>query len=191
MVFASSCSVSNQLGSGLVVPARAECSRPEHLLEEAEHLWAAERDTDKLGGICADWGKVMVKASPTLNPKDQTLRSWQTSVQSLGSAYTELPTADGESSVLDCSTGMALFNWPIDADTGAILMGFDLLLMTATKPTLVGGRYPSPAQIAEAWRADSEGHVVYFHNNRYYGITTFEDTLIQDLLNNGPPDTAL
>ena len=48
MVFAKSCSEDAKLGIGIVVPARAECCEPEHLLEEAEHLWAAERNCEEI-----------------------------------------------------------------------------------------------------------------------------------------------
>jgi hypothetical protein len=191
MIFAASCSVPDRLGTGLVIPARAECCAPEHLIEEAEHLWAAERDTEAVGGICADWGKVMVKAKPALDPQNVALQGWQGHIRSCGAAYTALPTASGEESILDYTTGLALLDWPTDVETGMSLVGFDLLLMTATKPTLNEGRYPTAPQIAEAWRADLEGNVVYFHNNRHHGITTFEDAQIQALLANEPPNPAL
>jgi hypothetical protein len=188
MVFASSCSVPERLGTGLVVPARAECCAPEHLLEEAEHLWAAERDVETVGGICADWGKVMVKANPALNPGNETLQGWRDHVESCGASYTALPTASNEPAILDHTTGMALFDWPMDVETETALVGFDLLLMTATKPTLNQGQYPTPEEVAGAWRADVKGNIVYFHNNRQYGITTFEDAQIQALLAGGPPN---
>ena len=185
MVFASSCSVRERLGTGLVVPARAQCCEPEHLIEEAEHLWAAERDTDAVGGICGEWGKVMIKAGPTLDPENPMLQGWQARIGACGAAYTGLPTAESELPILDPSTGMASLDWPTDVETGAALSGFDLLLMTATKPTLVDAQYPTPKQIAEAWHLDSKGHVVYFHNNRHHGITTFQDAELQELLVNG------
>src|SRR2546427_3819513 len=42
MVFATSCSDPAMLGTGIVVPTRANCRAPDHLVEEAECLWAAE-----------------------------------------------------------------------------------------------------------------------------------------------------
>jgi hypothetical protein len=50
MVFARSCSDPVKLGTGMVVPTRSECCESEHLLNEAEHLWAAERDSEKVAG---------------------------------------------------------------------------------------------------------------------------------------------
>lgn len=187
MVFAMSCCEPEKLGTALVVPARAECCAPEHLLEEAEHLWAAERDVEAIGGICADWGKVCFLTHPELDPGDPILQEWYTHVRSFGSAYGALPAADAETPVLDPGRGVALFEWPNDVATNTALVGFDLLLMTATKPTFHCGRYPTAEQVAEAWRADTKGSVLYFHNNRHHGITTFEDVRIQALLSGEPP----
>ena len=69
-------------------------------------------------------------------------------------------------------------------DSGArLLPGFDLLLMTANKPTLNAARqYPTTGEIAAAWRDDAGDNVHYFYDNRHYGITTFEDAKIHGLL---------
>jgi len=192
MVFAASCAGDERLGTGLVVPARAECCGFDHLLEEAETLWAAERDVEAVGGICGEWGKVMIKAGPGVNQDNPVVSGWQAHVRACGASYAPLPTAVDEAQVLDSATGMALLEWPTDVNTQAPLADFDLLLMTATKPTLNGQRgYPSPEHIARAWLDDTAGHVVYFHNNQRYGITTFEDARIGELLRNGPPNQAM
>jgi hypothetical protein len=175
MVFAKSCSEEAKLGVGVVVPARAECSEPAHLLEEAEYLWAAEQDSEEISGICADWGKVCILENPDARLSEPTLQAWGARVRALGTSYSALPTARGEDPALDASTGRALFDWPRDAVTNQPLLGFDLLLMTATEPTLTSGRYPTAKKIADAWKKDPGGHVQYFYNNRHYGITTFQD----------------
>jgi len=182
MVFARSCSGAATLGTGLVVPARAECCEPEHLFEEAEHLWGAEQDSEEMSGLCADWGRVSILKNPEVDARDRILQAWQTRIRLLGTAYTALPTANGEDPVLDAATGLALFDWPKDIATKQGLLGFDLLLMTATRPTLDAGQYPTAEKIAETWRADTHNNVLYFHNNRHHGITTFEDDRIQALL---------
>lgn len=190
MVFARSCSEDAKLGSALVVPARAECCEPDHLLEEAEHLWAAERDSDARSGVCSKWGKVCVLENPRAKISEAILGAWQSRVTAAGHAYTTLSAADGEDPVLNAATGRALFDRPIDTATKRPLSGFDLLLMTATEPTLVNRRYPTPFEIANAWRADDRDNVLYFHNNRHYGITTFEDEQIRAALQR-PPNHAL
>lgn len=175
MVFAMSCSEEAKLGVGIVVPARAECCEPRHLLEEAEHLWAAERDSEEISGICASWGKVSVLENRSAKLSPPIMQAWQEKIGQLGNTYSKLSTAQGEDPVLDACTGRALFEWPTDAVTNEPLLGFDLLLMTATEPTLSSGQYATAQEIADAWKSDPEGHVQYFYNNRHYGITTFQD----------------
>jgi hypothetical protein len=191
MVFARSCAEPGKLGSARVVPARAECCEPEHLLDESEHLWAAERDKEDVGPICAEWGRVCILPNPAAAVPDSILGAWQAKVTAACSSYAALPTADGEEPVLDAETGRALFHWPKNSETGQPLSGFDLLLMTVTKPTLQGRQYPTAKEIADAWRADKHENVLYFYNNRHFGITTFEDEQIRALLQGRPPNTPL
>ena len=191
MVFSRSCSESETLGTGLVVPARAECCEPVHFIEEAEHLWAAERDVETISGICADWGNVCVLKNPQVDPQDRILLAWERRVGGLAGDYRVLPSANDEASVFDARTGLASFDWPKDLASKRDLSGFDLLLMTANKPTLANGRYPTASEIAGAWKADKGGHVMYFWNNRRYGITTFEDAQIQASLSGDPPNKDL
>jgi len=75
---------------------------------------------------------------------------------------------------------MLTIDWPQLAD-GSGPLDLDLLLATATEPSLMGGRYANPAEIASAWRS-APHEVYYFHNNRTNGITTFEDADILKLL---------
>lgn len=191
MVFARSCSDAAKLGKGLVVPVRAECCEPEHLFEEVEHLWAAERDVEQILGFCRDWGKVCVLKSPKVDAENRILQAWYMRIRELGGTYTALSAAAGEDAVLDPATGLALFDWPKDVATKEDLAGFDLLLMTANEPTLNAGQYPTADQIAAAWRDDGGNNVMYFYNNRHHGITTFEDDAIQAVLRGDPPNPAL
>jgi hypothetical protein len=174
MVFAGSCEEDSKLGTGIVVPARAECCEPVHLVEEAEHLWAAERDREALSGFCADWGKVCILENPESKISAPVLDAWKKGIEVAGKEYSELPRAKDEAPVLDAATGHALFRWP----TGSAkrpLLGFDLLLMTATSPHLRDSQYPTVREIAKAWQADKFRNVNYFFNNRHFGITTFQD----------------
>lgn len=191
MVFAMSCSPPESQGCGLVVPARAECCEPDHLIEEASQLWAAERDCSRVGGISADWGRVCVLPDPDARGVEGLLHAWQEKVQGVGSAYRAVPAADGEEQVLEAATGLARFRWPLDVDTAEPLAGFDLLLMTATEPTLVRGTYSPASEIARSWREDKKDNVSYFHNNRHHGITTFEDEEILRILRGEPPNKAM
>lgn len=191
MVFARSCSEAARLGTGLVVPVRAECRDPQHLIGEAEHLWAAEKNSEQLSGICSEWGKVCVLRNPK-GDAGQILEAWRTHIMTLDGKYTALPAADAEDSLLDPTTGLALFDWPEDRATNQGLLGFDLLLMTANKPTLNASRqYATADQIASAWWADTVNNGRYFYNNLHHGITTFQDDAIQAILRGDPPNPAL
>jgi hypothetical protein len=177
-------------GKALAVPAKAECSKPEHLLHEAGRLWAAERDVEEIEGICANWGKVCLLPNPKTDPKNELLKAWSNHIAELGADYSALSRAKDEQPVLDHKTGLALFDWPHDVESNENLSGFDLLLMTANSPTLTRGQYASAKQIASAWREDTADNVMYFYNNRHVGITTFEDNDILQFLRGEPPNAA-
>jgi hypothetical protein len=125
---------------------------------------------------------VCLLQNPNAIVPESLLKAWQAKVKKEGSSYTQLPIADREEPVFDAETGRALFDWPIDCETNRPLSGIDLLLTTATAPTLDGGQYPTAKEIAHAWRADRQDNVLYFYNNRHYGITTFEDDQIRAVL---------
>lgn len=175
MVFARSCSAPERLGTGLVVPARAECCDPEHLLEEAECLWAAEKNSRDRDGIAREWGRVCLVCQPDRPLPSQFASVWKAAVGKAGWCYRAVPGAEGEEQLIDPVLGLAQFEWPVDAESLQPLTEFDLLLMTATEPTLRNSHYPSATEIAEAWRADPNDHVSYFYSNRRHGIRTYED----------------
>ena len=84
MVFTRTCSASEKLGTALVVPVRAECCEPEHLFQEAEQLWAAERDTEDISSICESWGKVCILKNPQVDDQDRILKAWRAEIEKLG-----------------------------------------------------------------------------------------------------------
>jgi len=175
MVFARSCSSADRLGTGIVLPARAECCEPEHLVEEAEYLWAAERNSRSRAGIATTWGRVGLLHPPDRPLPEEFSRTWAQEVHAAGSHYREVPAAAGEERLVDPVSGIAQFEWPTDAESHESLSGFDVLLLTATEPTLTNSQYSSAEEVAGAWRTDRNGHVSYFYNNRQCGIKTFED----------------
>ena len=191
MVFAQSCSSPDKLGTGLVLPARAECCEPEQLVAEAEYLWGAERNSRIRSGVAADWGRVCL-----VHPRDRPLpeefrTAWAGAVRAAGAQYRHVPMASGEQPLIGPVSGIAQFEWPTDAETDEPLSDFDVLLLTATEPTLTNSEYASAREVADAWRADATGHVSYFYNNRQHGIRTFEDDEIERRLKGEPPNTGL
>ena len=73
-------------------------------------------------------------------------------------------------------SGFLTIPWP-ESEDGSPL-DVDVLLATATAPTIVDGRYPTAQEIAEAWN-NTDGRVDYFYNNREHGIRTFQDAAIE------------
>lgn len=90
--------------------------------------------------------------------------------------------AVGEEVAVD-KCGFLNIPWPGSKDRSDL--GLNALLATTTNPTIVGGHYPSPEKIADAWNTpDPEGkcHVDYFCENRKSRIKTFQDCEIEDRL---------
>ncbi len=96
-------------------------------------------------------------------------------------AYGEFDSAEGEEAAVN-GDGVLNVTWPETLDGSPIEC--DVLLATATGPTIVEGKYRSAREIAESWNTeDGEKEVHYFWNNRDSEITTFEDDEIIELLN--------
>jgi hypothetical protein len=133
--------------------------------------YGRKSNSDKLGGIAATWGRVCLLCNPAAMPPADVLQAWQKQVRAAGASYRAVPHADGEDELLEVTTGCARFGWPIDHNTDQPLVDFDLLLMTATEPTLNNGQYPTARQIADAWRTDNQRNVSYFCNNHAFGIS--------------------
>ena len=88
-----------------------------------------------------------------------------------------LSSAASEKVAVD-ATGFLGIPWPISEDGSDL--GVDVLLATATDPTIGDGRYPCGQQIAEAWNTrEGRNYVDYFRKNRAHGIKTFQDDIIE------------
>ena len=122
--------------------------------------------------ISAGWGCVAVLQNSEC-PIPTELRDQWTRRVSAEPCYGKLNSASGEKVVVDDS-GFLNIDWPT-TDKG-IDLGVDVILATATNPTIVEGRYPPAKEIAAAWRegkGKADGR--YFRNNRRCGIKTFQD----------------
>ena len=170
-----------QFGRAIVVPYKQRPKDIDDLILEAERLWAAERKP-KLGarkGLSADWGCVALLANPNCTDSDDVreLRTRWTERVSREPYYGQLNSAVDEDVVVD-ESGFLKIPWPESEDRSDL--GVDLLLATATNPTIVGGHYPSAQQIADAWNnPNGRNYVDYFCKNRAHGIKTFQDDIIQ------------
>ena len=183
MVFSSGLGA-DQYGRAIVVPCKHRAHGIDNLIREAECLWAVEAKT-KPGDprrLSAEWGCVALLVNPNLTKSDQLctlLDGWNERV-SRERCYGQLNSAVCEEVVVDESGHMKI-PWPESEDRADL--GVDILLATATNPTIVGGHYASPQQVAAAWNSrDGRNYADYFCKNRACGIKTFQDDSIQENL---------
>lgn len=169
----------DKYGRAIVLACRAPVTRAVDLVEEAQHLWRAEGG--KEGSISAKWGCVALLENPERPVPDDLRTDWTKRFQQ--EALGALNSARGEATVVD-KRGFLKISWPRTDDDSAL--GVDVLVATATDPTIIRGDYPSAREVAAAWNAhegkDYERHVRYFRQNRDCGIQTFQDDDIEKLL---------
>ena len=183
MVFSSGLGA-DQYGRAIVVPCKHRVHGKDDLIREAECLWAVEAKTKPgdLKSLSADWGCVALLVNPNLTKSVQlcTLLDDWTKQVSRERCYGQLNSAVDEEVVVDESRHMKI-PWLESEDRSDL--GVDILLATATNPTIVGGHYPSAQQVAGAWDSrDGRNYVDYFCKNRACGIKTFQDDSIQENL---------
>ena len=163
----------------IVVPCKAPVNGVDDLVTEAQCLWQAEGGKER--SISAKWGSVALLEHPKRPMPDDMRASWTNCVQE--QRYGALNSARGEASVID-EEGFLTISWPKTDDDSDLAV--DVLLATATDPTLIRGDYPSAWEIAAAWNAhegeDYKCYVQYFNKNREHRIRTFQDDDIKKFL---------
>lgn len=173
MVFSLTLSMSDRtMGWGIAVPCVRKVHDTHDLVEEAEALWVAEQSRAITPGpISANWGRVGVVFNPRSPYREEVLSCWSDRVGTENN-YSELPNLSGEKPAIG-KDGLLRIPWP-RTELGEY-DGLDVLLATATDPSLVDGKYPLPDEVAKAWNIDNCGNVRYFMKNQESGIVTFED----------------
>ncbi len=169
------------LGCAVAAPCIRSVHSVEALVEEAEHLWAAERKCSFLNGcISAEWGCVAMTFNPSRCIPQDLIDGWSDRVTQ-EDAYGGLRRAKDEREIVSAG-GLLLIPWP-DRTDGSPLE-FDALLATATNPTIDEGQYPSAQKVAGGWKQpEGSNYVEYFWKNREADITTFQDDEIAQYLN--------
>ena len=180
MVFSLGVVGADQSGRAIVVPCKHRAHGIDDLSREAKCLWAAERKPGaQTGSLSADWGCVALLVNPNRAESEpvRKLSSGWTDRVSNERCYGQLNSAVNEDVVVD-ELGFLRIPWPETEDPPDLEV--DVLLATATNPTIVDGHYPSPEQIADAWnRSDGKNYVDYFCKNRAHGIRTSQDNIIE------------
>jgi hypothetical protein len=174
MVYSSSAG----LGQARAVRCRNVAESMESLIEEARHLWRAEAKHSDVGPISARWGCVSVLVNPGSRIPSPILEGWAQFVRRQ-TPYGDFHHAASEEPILN-RDGLLQLTWPNLAAGESGPAPFDVLLATATEPTLEGqpADYPSPLQIAQAWGMDTADHIKYFRKNRANRITSYQDQSI-------------
>jgi hypothetical protein len=196
MVFSLACNHPAKIGQAKVIACQYDAQGFDELKVEAQWLWAAEskqtwlstarnNDTPPDDAVSANgphpWGCVgIIRLDGGAVPPDVIPRWTQfVSGRPLYAALLHAP-EDGEPAL--GPDGVFRFRY-----TRSPQLPFDLLLATATQPTLIGNRYPNAQEIAQAWNEDckSQGspdkndwNVRYFFRNRENDIRSFEDDAI-------------
>jgi hypothetical protein len=176
-------------GVALAVPCVREARTGADLVEEAEALWRAEAADPSLeaGTVSAPWGCVAALANPNSQEAPDVLAEWAECVTG-SPGYGRLPRAADEAPFVDARTGTARMSWPAPVDGDGDLK-LDVLLMTATAPHIVDGRYPEAQVVADAWMRRLH-RLEYFTSNRAWGIETQMDGSILARLESGMADAA-
>ena len=176
MVFSTRLIEEGMLGQGIVVP----CKTPD-LLREAVYLWKAETNNQRnpRRAISAEWGCVAVVEN-LCNPMPERDRNAWIERVSRERCYGHLNSATAEKVAVD-GQGFLQIPWPEPVDGEEIPV--DVLLATATNPTIVEGEYASANEIADAWMTPpGKKEVNYFWNNTNERIKTFQDREIEERL---------
>lgn len=184
MVFSPECE--ERLGIAKAISCAAEVSSIRQLVAEAEELWVAESSSSQRGKLSSNWGCVaLVLPQDFLRraPQDERkalLDAWATRV-SREKSYGKLGFSDEDKRMAGgpvISDGCLRIDWPKLLDGGELPL--DLLLATPTDPQ-VSSSYPTPEDIAKAWKANSD-FSYYFHFNKRVGIRTADDDEIDRFL---------
>ena len=183
MVFSRSLVREGRCGRAIVVPCQQRVKSVGDLIQEAQCLWTAERRSSSRPNhrISDGWGCVVLLTNPAKEDELRDLRAgWTDHVSREPHCYGRLNSAVDEEATVD-EYGFLQIPWPKSKDGSDL--GVAMLLATATNPTIIGGHYPSPSQVADAWNTpDGKNYVDYFCKNRAHGIKTFQDSAIEDRL---------
>ena len=184
MVLSNLCAKKNYgLGSAKVVACKNTAHDIGDVVKEAQLLWAAERNSGKSNDeFWASWGSIGLLRNPRTVFSSDFFSKWS-HITSSSNEYGKISHTKSETPIIS-KDGILKTRWPNTLSQSKGL-SFDIVLATATNPTLDSNKkaYPRVRVIAEAWNNDTENNVNYFLENRNNGIHTFQDRAINKLLN--------
>lgn len=166
-----------QAGQAQLVPCSHTISCLQELIEEAEHLWKAERPRAPAHQIAVDWGCVAILCNPKRQIPVDLLKGWAERVAHEPD-YGHVSQTQEEGPLVT-PDGLLRIAWPTRVEDGSPA-DVDLILATANDPEIsaLSPAYPSSETVAEAWNRAGD-NVEYFWKNRDCGICTFQDDEIR------------
>ncbi len=179
MVFSNECQENGNLGSGKFLEFKSNPIDLEQLWKQCTELIKAECNKKELSFSVFNWkwGALGLCVNPnSIKKKPEELKelvnNWEGKYgekKPLEPAQFEV---NNEGLIFD-NSGLFKFNWPKELDD------FDFFISTASKPELK--EYPNPIKIAERMIVNEDES--YFQNNIDVGITTFNDPIIKESMN--------
>jgi len=181
MVFSTKCySKGYGLGTGWILPIKAEINSFDDLKREACEMGEAEGFDEENNWLSSEWGSVALLLNPNKKIDLAIKDKWRELLS--GNEYKErLMNAHlkSEKSAID-SNGFLAIRWPKEITSEGKLEDIDFLIATVTKSTLINGKYPTVYQIADAMKKAK--YCNYFAKNREHEITTFQDAKLSKLI---------
>jgi hypothetical protein len=178
MVFSNICYLKRYgLGTGWVLPIKAEINSFNELKKEAKKMGEAEGFNN---GFSNDWGSVALLLNPNKIIDDSIKEEWGKFMSDkIPKYFLSDKKIKSEKSPID-SNGFLAIRWPEEVTPKNKIGKLDFLIATATTPTLINNRYPTVYKIVNAMEKVNE--YLYFEKNREHKITTFQDERILNII---------
>lgn len=179
MVFSNECNQPEMHGDGIFVPFKDNPINLSNLKIQSQDLIKAERKKPKLDSERFNWNwgaltisvnpKILIETSEKNNQAISLLKFWS---KNYNSEFNPEQYKVGQELPILNSQGILKFNWPDE------LNDFDFIIATATQPA--HEFYPTSQNIADRMLASRYDE--YFIKNREFGISTFQDEEIGQVL---------
>ena len=178
MVFSNNCYLKRYgLGTGWVLPIKTKINLFNELKEEAKKMGEAEGFKN---GFSSDWGSIALLLNPNKIINDSIKEEWgKFMFDKIPGYFLSDKKIKSEKFPIDFN-GFLTIRWPEEVIQKNNIGKYDFLIATVTRPTLIHNRYPTAYKIANAMKKVND--YSYYLKNRKYGITTFQDERISNII---------
>jgi hypothetical protein len=173
MVFSGECNSEDKRGSAFFVPFKNNPINIDDLKIQVTELIKAERNKKSIGDkFYWNWGAAVIALNPKLSEDSKkTIKEFWVKHYDNGFNPDDYKVGQ-EPTIWDNDRGVLSFLWLSDE-----LKEYDFFIATATKPEK---EYPTVKKITD--RMIVNEHYEYFCKNRKFGITTFQDEEISEII---------